>query len=175
MFAGKSTHLITALRKLNAINIQALVVKPKLDDRYSAEGVCSHDRIHADCYTCNRLTEVYEHPEYIESKVVIIEEGQFFDDIVDFVKQACDTDKKHIIVYGLSGDFERKPIGKITELVPLANKIQKLYAYCHFCKDSTIADFTVKEHDALDSVFVGGLEIYKPVCRKHYLEKTKVQ
>lgn len=175
MFAGKSTHLINILRKLRAINIQTLVVKPHIDDRYATTRVCSHDSQSVECFSCDKLKDVVDCPEYRDIKVIVIEEAHFFDDIVEFAKQACDTDKKHLIVYGLSGDFQRKSIGRILDLVPLANKVQKLYAYCHFCKDSTIADFTLREVDSKDEVLVGGIELYKPVCRKHYLEKTQVQ
>ena len=42
MFSGKSSELIRRVRICKSINRKILVVKPKIDDRYESNKVCSH-------------------------------------------------------------------------------------------------------------------------------------
>lgn len=172
MFAGKSSHLISLTRRYRAINISVLIVKHTLDQRYGKNHVCSHDMVMEECLTCDKLLPILTHEQYVHNKVIIIEEAQFFDDLEEFVKHATDRDKKHVVIYGLNGDFKRKPFGNILNVIPLANQIEKLGAYCYFCKDLTLADYTLRTTPDTEQIVVGESDKYKPVCRKHYLEKS---
>lgn len=170
MFAGKSSHLIRTIWGFRAINTKMFIIKHDMDSRYDPNRIASHNKVLEECHTASQLLPLINHPEYKDSKVIIIDEAQFFQDLVDFVKHACDIDKKNVVVYGLNGDFERKPFQNIAELQAMANEIEKLKAYCCFCNDSTQADFTLRTSEDKDKVVIGTSDIYKPVCRKHYLE-----
>ena len=58
---------------------------------------------------------------------ILINEAQFFPDLVSFVKEFLN---KNIYIYGLDGDFKQEKIGYILDLVPLCDSIQKLKAVC---------------------------------------------
>lgn len=146
------------------------IIKHAIDNRYEKEMIASHNRVIEECHPCTSLVPLIQHPKYRDSKVVIIDEAQFFDDLVDFVKRASDIDKKTVVVYGLNADFERKPFKNISEVQALANEIEKLKAYCCFCKDSTLADYTLRTCNSKEQIVVGTDDIYQPVCRKHYLQ-----
>jgi thymidine kinase len=113
--------------------------------------------------------------DYKESKLVVIEEAQFFGDLVEFVTQAVDKDGKHVVVVGLDGDAQRKPFGKVLDLVPLADRITKLTSMCKECADGTPAIFTAAITDdavaaaTVGEACVGAADKYVPMCRKHYL------
>jgi thymidine kinase len=115
------------------------------------------------------------HREYAESKLVVIEEGQFFPDLVDFVLSVVDRDKKHCVVVGLDGDAHRRPFGQMLALIPLADKVEKLTAMCKLCGDGTPALFSAAisaeaaTAAAKGNVCVGAEERYAPMCRRHYL------
>ena len=173
MFAGKSTHLIKTVWGFRAIHIPVFVIKHVIDDRYEKEKVSSHNLVTHDCHTCDHLMPLLEHPQYTACRVVVLDEAQFFEDLVQFVQKASDVDKKNVIVYGLSGDFKRKPFKNISEVYSLANEVEKLKAYCFYCKDSTPADYTLRTLQSNEQVIIGTGDIYKPVCRKHYLEMNK--
>jgi thymidine kinase len=171
MFAGKSSHLIRTVWGFRAINTPMFIIKHNADTRYDSHKISSHNRLTSEeCVTSSLLMPLLGDPQYKPAKVVIIDEAQFFPDLVQFVKHVSDNDKKNVIVYGLNGDFERKPFQNISEIQSLANEIEKLKAYCCFCNDSTLADFTLRTSNAKEQVVVGADDIYKPVCRKHYLE-----
>jgi thymidine kinase len=79
----------------------------------------------------------------------------------------------NIIVGGLDGDFQRKPIGQILDLIPMADKCVKLNSLCNICKDGTEAPFSFRLVKSNDIVLVGGSESYIPVCRKHFINLNK--
>lgn len=59
-------------------------------------------------------------------------QGQFFPDIVDFCEAQANAGRT-VIVSALDGDFRRKPFGRILELVPMAERVDKLTAVCVKC------------------------------------------
>jgi thymidine kinase len=168
MFSGKSTELIRKIRLLQNINKKVLVIKPLIDIRYNVDKITSHNFESVDCIVLNKLEDL---PEEINNyNAIIIDEGQFFVDLVPTVVKWIDNYNVNIIVGGLDGDFQRQPIGTILELIPHADKCIKLNSLCNICKDGTEASFTFRLIKSLDKIFVGGSESYIPVCRKHYLE-----
>lgn len=176
MFSGKSTRVINLVRRFKSIGTDVLIIKHKLDTRYNSGSVSisSHDSVMEDCISVNYLHEIHDNLSYKQlyekASIIAIEEAQFFNDLVDFVVQASDFDKKYVIISGLSGDYKRKPFGSILNTIPLANEIEKLHAYCALCRDTTLADFTLRLNNNNDTILIGSKDSYLPVCRKHYNE-----
>ena len=108
-----------------------------------------------------------------EYDVILINEGQFFKDILEFCTKYCDTHKKHIVVCGLDGDYLRKPFGQINDLISMADEITKLKAFCTECNDGTSAIFTWRLSSNKEQVSIG--TDYVPLCRKHYLGKYNLE
>ena len=77
---------------------------------------------------------------------------------------------KIVIVAALDATFQRKPF-RVTELIPIAEKVTKLTAVCAMCSND--AAFTIRLVESLAVELIGGDEAYKPVCRKCYLQHTK--
>jgi thymidine kinase len=109
---------------------------------------------------------------YVSSDIVIIDEAQFFPDLFPFIDSQLKIEhqlNKIFIVAGLSGDSNLQPIGDILRLIPLADEIIKLHAYCIKCKDGTIASFSKRKNCLSNSqILIGNNDIYIPVCRFHY-------
>jgi len=64
--------------------------------------------------------------EFAEARLIIVEEGQFFADIVEFALAAVEGSGKDLVVVGLDGDAHRRPFGRLLELIPLADEVQRL-------------------------------------------------
>jgi thymidine kinase len=177
MFAGKSSKLIRLIRQFKSKNVPILVVKHSLDIRYDGlETICSHDKITEPCKSSDNLLKYIDTEDYKISQVIVIEEAQFFgQDLIDFCTRAVDIDNKYLIVTGLSGDYKRKPFGHILNLIPIANQVELLEAYCNLCDGCVPAQFTAKISGTNNTIEVGIDDIYKPVCRKHYIENTKAR
>ena len=170
MFAGKTSALQSIIRRHEALGIKCAVYKPVSDTRYGEDFyIYSHDKTKVAALPITYLTQQQRHEPYTVSKLIIIEEGQFFDDLYDFVLKAVERDGKHVVVGGLDGDCFRKPFGQILQLIPLADRVTKLNSLCKACGDGTIGLFTFRTTKSKEIVEVGGSETYIPLCRKHYI------
>ena len=105
-----------------------------------------------------KLEEVVERAR--KFNVIGIDEGQFFDDVVDFSEEMTNSGKV-VVISALSGTFERKSFGKIAELVPKAEEIECLTAICMDCQKE--ASFTMRTTSSKETTLIGGKEHYKPV------------
>lgn len=176
MFAGKSSALLTIVKRHRSLGWPVMVITHSIDKRYGDDPqIVNHDLQKLPAIACDSLVPLFAHADYSTAKLVVVEEAQFFGDLVPFVLKAVDEDHKHVVVVGLDGDAERRPFGKILDLVPHADRIQKLTALCYLCADGTPAIFThaYNESAFTEQTNVGGADKYTPMCRKHYLNAHK--
>lgn len=176
MFAGKSSAIQSIVRRHRALGWSVLVVTHSMDTRYSSTPmIVNHDQQSLPAVSTPELMPLLNTTDYQNARLVVVEEAQFFSDLKFFIEQVVDVDNKHAVVVGLDGTAERKPFGQILDLVPLADRISKLTAFCTECADGTPAIFTYAKRDdavaaAADGIpCVGGDEKYTPLCRKHFL------
>ena len=166
MFSGKSTELIRRVKRHAVINNAVLVINSSKDIRSSESVVKTHDDETYHCVKILDLTGV----SIDDYDVVAIDEAQFFPGLRRFVELALDSDK-HVIVAGLDGDFKQRAFGEMFDLLPLADEVLKLCALCMCCKDGTLGPFTKRclERSQDQQELVGGQDIYKAVCRRHFV------
>ena len=171
MFSGKSTELIRKIRLAKTINKKVLVIKPKIDNRYDDNKVVSHSFESEICQTVDNLESL--DLIIINYDLIVIDEGQFFSDLKQYVLKWLDINHKDIIIGGLDGDFERKPIGQILELIPYSDKCVKINSLCKMCNNGNEGIFTHRISKQLtNQIEIGGSESYMPLCRKHFLESN---
>ena len=77
---------------------------------------------------------------------------------------------KTIYVSACDATFQRKPFGKVHELLPLAETVKKLTAKCGFCGKEAAYTFKIVEGNEI--VLPGGENEYKAACRKCHIEQT---
>jgi thymidine kinase len=104
------------------------------------------------------------------SEVILINEGQFFPDLIEFVNKLLENEKK-VYVCGLDGDFQRKKFGQMLDLIPLCDKVEKLTSLCSLCKNGTKGIFSMRLTHEKEQTIVGS-ENYIPVCRSCYESKV---
>lgn len=165
MYSGKTSEVIRECKKWNSINGKALCINFSGDNRYGEdENVYNHDLNFVECVKVCSLSQI-EKKLIIESDLILINEAQFFPDLVEKCVEWCDVHNKKIIVSGLDGDFQRNPFGKILDLIPFADSVKKLNAYCSICKNGTLAPFTKRITNEKEQVVIGSTN-YIAVCRK---------
>jgi len=175
MFAGKSSALLSRIRRSKAIGKSVMVITSSLDKRYSVEpALVSHDKESVAAFATSKLMSCLQDDDVqlgklLEADLVIIEEAQFFPDLRQFVEIVL-TLKKNIVVCGLDGDTAARPFGQVLDCIPLADSVIKMTALCEMCGDGTPAIFTGlrSSGSAEGQIKVGASETYIPLCRKHY-------
>ena len=171
MFSGKSASLLALCRRYRAIGKRVMMINHGSDLRYCEDGITTHD---GDTMVCHRLFELNKmksFEDYESSDVILINEGQFFPDLVSVVETEADNTDKIFVICGLSGGFMRQSVGQLLDLIPHAETVEKLTGFCHVCADGTQGEFTSRRADATTDVLVGGKELYFCSCRKHYLSE----
>ena len=104
--------------------------------------------------------------ELVTTDVILINEGQFFDDLYDFVVSMLSQNKK-VYVCGLDGDYQCNKFGQILDIIPLCDKVVKLTSLCGLCKNGTRAIFSKRISNEKEQTVVGN-DNYIPVCRNCY-------
>jgi thymidine kinase len=176
MFAGKSSAIQSIVRRHQALGWSVFVITHSMDTRYSESPmIVNHDKQAIPAVANDTLMPFLTHPEYLTSKLVVVEEAQFFPDLVPFILRVVDDERKHCVVVGLDGDADRKPFGAVLELIPYCDKVTKMTALCKRCADGTPALFSYahkvdeRSTTVTGEPCVGGEDRYVPLCRKHFL------
>ena len=104
---------------------------------------------------------------YLNSDVICINEGQFYNGLFDFCKKSANNYNKEIHVCGLDGDYLQNPFGEMLNLIPISENVKRLSALCKICNNGNLAFFTKRISNSKDQYLIGGKNEYIPVCRKH--------
>lgn len=152
-----TTEMIRRINRWSCGGKKCLIIKPKRDVRYDAKKCCTHDGMMADAEITDDLFNV----DCSEYDVIGIDEGQFFDNIVEFAKKQASLGKI-VIVASLDGTSEAKPFGRVHELLPFSDYFKKFSA---MCKCGNTAPFTICLREKVSDVMIGGKDLYRAVCR----------
>ena len=180
MFSGKTSKLLEIYKQCKFCNISVAVINHGDDKRYSDNMLSTHDKIMIPCIQTNRLWDLWNYNDIEnvfniqaqnhliirDADVILINEGQFFEDLYEVVISMLKSNKK-IYISGLDGDFQRKKFGQILDLIPLCDKVTKLNSLCGICKDGTPGLFSLRLTNESEQMLIG-VDNYIPVCRKCY-------
>jgi len=181
MFSGKTSKLLEIYKQNIFCKIPIIAINHSSDTRYHQTHLSTHDKIMIPCVQTTHLLNIWNydnledpidedlmntHFQFREAKVVLINEGQFFPDLISCVEQLL-TEKKKIYICGLDGDFERKKFGNILDLIPLCDKVTKMTSLCGICKDGTPGIFSLRLTKEKEQFLIGS-DNYIPVCRECY-------
>jgi len=165
MFSGKSEELIRRVTRYQIARIPVQTFKPQLDDRYSETAVVSHSSLKVEAIPVQTASQLLRHVED-STRVIGIDEGQFFDDgLVDVVEQLASAGK-HTIIAGLDTDYLRRPFEPIPTLCDRAEYVTKMLAVCHRCGGPGMYTQRIVTSD--DLVVLGALGAYEARCRRCY-------
>lgn len=166
MFSGKTSRLVREYRKSKSEN--KIIINHSIDKRYSdKECISTHDNIKLPAISINNINEILN-SELIQYDEFYIDEAQFFKGLYETILELMKLNKK-IILFGLDGDFEKKPFysGDIIKLIPHCNKVEKLNSKCYICNND--APYTKRLIDYDGQICVGTKLEYQPVCYKHHM------
>ena len=183
MFSEKTTTLLNIINKFKYAKKKVLIINHEIDNRYdNGNVIVSHNQIKHESLKLHDLDTVTDIKEY---DAIFIDEGQFFINLVKFVK-FCLSNNKKIYVAGLNGDLNQKKIGEMHDIIAFAGKIILLSSICNNCgeeahysklkikkkpdsciPDSSAADTSAADTSAADkktNIIVGDEKIWEASC-----------
>jgi thymidine kinase len=80
------------------------------------------------------------------------------------ITQMLSEQGKDILISALSGTFMREPFEVISKMISKADHIVHLKSICYYCTKE--AAFSLRCSTENSEILIGGLDKYKPVCRK---------
>jgi thymidine kinase len=174
MFSGKSEELVKRLRRFKIAGLCVKVFNHAIDTRYSRNKIASHSKDQWKAIAVSDPRQILEKISQ-RTKVVVIDEAQFFEESLVPVTQKLLENDIIVIAAGLDTNFRGEPFGVMPQLLALADgEVLKLKAVCSICRkwnatrtqrlyaDGTPAAYT----DPL--VKVGALDSYQARCRAHH-------
>lgn len=173
MFSGKTEELIRRMRQVQIARQACRVFTPRLDTRYSSNHVASHNGMRLEAVAVSSVKEIVAGSEGLH--VVAIDELHFLEDEADAIVTTCQklADRGlRVVVAGLDQNYRAEPFAAMSQLMAVAEQVDKLYAICVRCgsyatRSQRLIDGLAAPADA-PTIVVGGLELYEARCRTCY-------
>ena len=170
MFGGKTTELLRMVEREESIKRSVLVINHMADSERSGKYLLkthSGKERRIDYEFGEFTNKIFDDIKKRNVDTIAINEGQFFHNLSQFVLKFLEQGI-NVIVCGLDSDYKREPFREITDLIPHANNLIKLYALCIVCKNGTPALYSKRICGGESRIQIGGGDSYIPVCRKCY-------
>lgn len=162
MFSGKSEELIRRLRRAEIARQPIQVFIPALDTRFDPCRLVSRDNRGYDAVVVDSAHALRGAIQE-DSKVIGIDEIQFFDDaVVDVCMELADSGRR-VIVAGLDQNYMRRPFGPMPALLAVAEFVSKMHAVCVLCGGP--AQYSQRTFGGNEQIEVGD-DTYEARCRR---------
>lgn len=162
MFSGKTSELLRRVDRLQYTDKTYCIIKHSSDTRYSEDCVSTHSNINKNAtFVVHTILSIEK--ELDKFDYIAIDEGQFFNDLLDFIKKYSN---KNIIVAGLNADVKQNIFNNINNIIPYATKINLLSAICTRCKkDNAYLTTRIDNKQNYDIIDIGSTDKYASICR----------
>ena len=155
----------------------------ELDNRSKVGNISSRIGLSEKASTFNNddnlFSSVEERLSTDKISCVFVDEAQFLTDKqVWELSDVVEILNIPVMCFGLRTDFQGKLFEGSQELLALADNLKELKTICSLCdkKATMVVRLNEKGEVVLKGkkIVVGGNEIYKTLCRKHFRELTKL-
>ncbi len=161
MKCGKTQKIFDEFRRQQIAEKNIKVFSPTIDTRFGFANIKSRNTDKLEAIPIKSIEEL----EKYDADAYFIDEFQFLSGNPDVIEKMASKGKKFYIA-GLNLTAEKKPFGKMGDLLCMADNINMLTAVCDKCKnDNAIYTFFKGKKDS--DIFIGDSE-YLAVCRNCY-------
>lgn len=165
MKCGKTKRAIEVATIQKIRGKDTKVFKPVVDNRFSDSKIVTRFGKELDTFNISSIEDI----EKYDADVYVIDEFQFLDGDLEALNRLAKNDKK-VYISGLNLTSDRKPFGKMAEVMCMADKIELMTSVCEKCK-SEEAIYTYYAGTKDTDILVGETG-YMPVCRACYEKLT---
>ena len=165
MFSGKTSELIRRVERAQIAKQRVQIFKPCIDVRYNKEDVVSHTSRALKAEPVENAVDILIRLKD-STRVVAIDEVQFFDDAITTVVVKLAARGYRVICAGLDLDYRALPFGPMPSLLAVADEVMKIHAICTICGASASRTQRLIKSNA--QVLLGETDAYEARCRGHY-------
>jgi len=169
MFSGKTEELLRRVKRARLARQPVQLFKPKVDDRYDAVKVVTHEGANADALPVATSEELVGSVSP-DTAVVGIDEVQFFDVSIVRAVEGLANRGVRVIAAGLDQDYEGHPFGPVPALMAIAEYVTKLHAVCARCGAEACRSQRLVAAEG--QLFVGGSAAYEARCRACFVAEA---
>ena len=182
MNAGKSTALLQSNHNYIESDLNTLLFIPKPIGDKSNGKIISRIGLEADAIIVNQTYDFFNEIkklEFTNINCIFVDEAQFLSSKqVQGLSEIADELNIPVMCYGIRTDFQGKLFTGSSELLAIADNLNELKTICSECdKKATMVVRIGDDGDVIlegEKILVGGNDIYKTVCRKHFRDLTKL-
>ena len=182
MNAGKSTALLQSNHNYKESNLKTLLFVPKSIADKSNGKIVSRIGLQADAIVVNNEYDFYNEISKKQSEkisCIFVDEAQFLTKKqVHGLGKIADELNIPVMTYGIRTDFRGELFEGSQELLALADNLKELKTICSECDKKATMVVRLDSNGKIllegEKILIGGNEIYKTLCRKHFRELTKL-
>ena len=182
MNAGKSTALLQSNHNYKESNLKTLLFVPKSIADKSNGKIVSRIGLQADAIVVNNEYDFYDEISKKKSEkisCIFVDEAQFLTKKqVHGLGKIADELNIPVMTYGIRTDFQGELFEGSQELLALADNLKELKTICSECDKKATMVVRLDANGKIllegEKILIGGNEIYKTLCRKHFRELTKL-
>jgi thymidine kinase len=163
MKCGKTQQVLNEYKRQLITGKKVIMFKPNVDTREGADIVKTRNGIGVPSIGIDDISELKKY----DADIYCIDEFQFLTGDVSLIQNMADNGKSFYIS-GLNLTAEKKPFGKMNDLLCIADNVNMLTAICSNCKNENAVYSFFKGNK--DQEIVIGDEEYMPLCRHCYEE-----
>ena len=182
MNAGKSTALLQSNHNYFESNLKTLLFIPNAIGEKSKGKIVSRIGLEAKATIFNsqyNFIKEIKKLDFLDISCIFVDEAQFLtSQQVHDLSEIADEFNIPVMCYGIRTDFQGKLFEGSSELLALADNLNELKTICSECdKKATMVMRLDSEGNVVlegKKILVGGNDIYKTVCRKHFRKLTNL-
>ena len=182
MNAGKSTALLQSNHNYIESNLKTLLFIPHEIAKKSNGKIISRIGLEAEAIVVNKEYEFYkeiERKDFKKVSCIFVDEAQFLSrKQVHDLGKISDELNIPVMCYGIRTDFQGKLFEGSQELLALADNLKELKTICSECDKKATMVVRLNENGEVllegEKIVIGGNEIYKTLCRKHFRKLTNL-
>ena len=158
---GKHGKMLNELERQAITGKNIKIFKPSIDTRFGNNIIKTRSGKNIEAININSIDELKKY----KADIYFIDEFQFLNGNVDIIDQMASEGKKFFIS-GLNLTAEKKPFGKMGDLMCIADNVELMTSVCEICKNDN-AIFSFFKGNKTSDIYIGDSE-YIPVCRFCY-------
>ena len=182
MNAGKSTALLQSNHNYSESNLKTLLFIPKdLGDKSDGK-IISRIGLEADAIIVDNEYNFFNEIEKLNHKdvsCIFVDEAQFLSkEQVQSLGKVADELSIPVMCYGIRTDFQGQLFDGSKELLAIADNLKELKTICSMCEKKATMVVRLNQAGEVvlegEKIVIGGNNIYKTLCRKHFRQLTKL-